>query len=84
MAGNSRDHNLAFQAAEATLNKGETLLEILSSASDFGAELESDGLPPQYTPGTGSKILQIRDVPTLAPRLWAPVVTATDPRLTTR
>jgi Tfp pilus assembly protein PilX len=61
MAGNSRDHNLAFQAAEATLNKGETLLEILSSASDFGAELESDGLLPQYTPGTGSKILQTRD-----------------------
>ncbi len=85
MAGNSRDHNLAFQTAAATLHKGEPLLEPLASASDFGAELESDGLPPQYTPGAGNKMLQTRDVADFGgPNSGPPVVAATDPRLTTR
>ena len=36
MAGNSRDRNLAFQAAESALRQGETWLEGFANTTEFG------------------------------------------------
>lgn len=44
MAGNGRDYNLAFQAAEAALRNAEVYVESLVTATDFDPANSHDGL----------------------------------------
>lgn len=44
MAGNNRDYNLAFQAAEVGLRQAETYVEALATTTDFENGVTNDGL----------------------------------------
>ncbi|RLA45093.1 MAG: hypothetical protein DRR42_19740 [Gammaproteobacteria bacterium] len=44
MAGNSRNQDLAFQAAETSLHGAEQYLEAIVTASDFGEDVAANGL----------------------------------------